>query len=92
MVRLPKAEAPSKELIVQVAALKEEVDARELTSRLQHENFQAFVGTLPIDSFYRVMLGPYPDETSARIVLGKLKKAGYDSFIRRESVAQRLGS
>jgi cell division septation protein DedD len=90
--RLPKAEAPGKKLIVQVAALTEEVDARELTSRLRHENFQAFVGTLPVDSFYRVMLGPFADQASARIVLGKLKKAGYNSFIRRESVAERLGS
>jgi sporulation related protein len=91
-VRLPKPEARRTELVVQVAALKEEGDARELTDRLRHQNFQAFVGTLPVDSFYRVMLGPYADEASARIVLGKLKKAGFDSFIRRESVAERLGS
>ncbi len=93
-VRLSKANAVGKELIVQVAALKEEADARELTDKLRQENFQAFVGTLPVDSFYRVMLGPYPDEASARVVLDKLKKAGFNSFIRRESVAvaERLGS
>jgi cell division septation protein DedD len=91
-VRLPKPEGRRTELVVQVAALKEEGDARELTDQLRHKNFQAFVGTLPVDSFYRVMLGPYADEASARIVLGKLKKAGFDSFIRRESVAERLGS
>ena len=90
--QLAKPEAHGKELIVQVAALKGEADARELTSRLRQENFQAFVGTLPSDSFYRVMLGPYTDEASARNVLSKLKKAGYDSFIRRESGAERLGS
>jgi cell division septation protein DedD len=90
--RLPKTEAGGKELIVQVAALKDEADARELSDKLRHENFQAFVGTLPVDSFYRVMLGPYADEASARIVLGKLKKAGFDSFIRRGSVTERLGS
>ena len=91
-VPLPKPEARRTELVVQVAALKEEGDARELTDQLRHKNFQAFVGTLPVDSFYRVMLGPYADAASARIVLGKLKKAGFDSFIRRESVAERLGS
>jgi cell division septation protein DedD len=91
-VRLPKPGARRTELVVQVAALKEEGDARELTDQLRHKNFQAFVGTLPVDSFYRVMLGPYADEASARIVLGKLKRAGFDSFIRRESVAERLGS
>ena len=87
-----KPEATGKELIVQVAALREEVDARELSSKLNHENFQAFVGTLPVDSFYRVILGPFSDEASARVVLGKLKKAGYNSCIRRESIAERLGS
>ena len=91
-VRLPKPEARHTGLVVQVAALKEEGDARELSDQLRHKNFQAFVGTLPVDSFYRVMLGPYADEASARIVLGKLKRAGFDSFIRRESVAERLGS
>ncbi len=91
-VRLAKPEARRTELVVQVAALKEEGDARELTDQLRQKNFQAFVGTLPVDSFYRVMLGPYADQASARIVLDKLKKAGFDSFIRREPVAERLGS
>jgi hypothetical protein len=90
--RVPKSAVRGRELVVQVAALKEEADARELTDRLRKENFEAFVGTLPIDAFYRVMLGPYPDEASARVVLGKLKRAGFNSFIRRESAAERLGS
>jgi hypothetical protein len=92
--RPPRPEVAGTELVVQVAALTEEVEARKLSDRLRQENFQAFVGTLPVDSFYRVMLGPYPNAASARIVLGKLKKAGFNSFIRRESVAvaERLGS
>lgn len=90
--RQPKPEARRTQLVVQVAALKQEGDARELSDQLRQKNFQAFVGTLPVDSFYRVMLGPYEDAASARIVLDKLKKAGFDSFIRRESVAERLGS
>jgi SPOR domain/PilZ domain len=91
-VQLAKPEAPRKELVLQVAALTQEVDARELTNRLRQKNFEAFVGTLPVDSYYRVMLGPYEDVASARIVLDKLKKAGFNSFIRRESGAERLGS
>ena len=91
-VRIPRPEVARTRLVVQVAALRAEGDARELTNRLRQENFQAFVGTLPEDSFYRVMLGPYTDEASARVVLGKLKRAGFDSFIRREPVAERVGS
>lgn len=92
--RPSKPQARGTELIVQVAALAEESEARKLTDRLRQENFQAFVGTLPADSYYRVMLGPYADEVSARTVLGKLKKAGFNSFIRREpiAVADQLGS
>jgi len=90
--RVPKPKAPAGQLVVQVAAVKAEADARELTNTLRRENFEAFVGTLPVDSLYRVLLGPYADEASARTVLDKLKKAGFNSFIRRDSGAERLGS
>jgi cell division septation protein DedD len=91
-VRLPKISTARGELVVQVAALTQESDARELTDKLRKENFQAYVGTFPADSFYRVMLGPYPDAASALDVRGKLKKAGFNSFIRRESAGERAGS
>ena len=87
----PKQEIRRGDLVVQVAALTQEADARQLTEKLRQENFQAFVGTFPADSYYRVMLGPYADAASARVVLGKLKKAGFSSFIRRESDAERVG-
>lgn len=90
--RVPQSKAPAAKLVVQVAAVKTEADARELTNTLRRENFEAFVGTLPVDSLYRVMLGPYADEASARTVLDRLKKAGFNSFIRRDSGAERLGS
>jgi cell division septation protein DedD len=88
----PKPESRGKKLVVQVAAVKAEADARVLTNTLRQKNFEAFVGTLPVDSLYRVMLGPYADQASARVVLDKLKKAGFNSFIRREAGAERLGS
>ena len=90
--QVPKPKASAAKLVVQVAAVKAEADARELTNTLRRENFEAFVGTLPVDSLYRVLLGPYTDEASARTVLDKLKKAGFNSFIRRGSGAERLGS
>lgn len=92
IARVPKPQATATRLVVQVAAVKVEADARELTNKLRQENFEAFVGTLPVDSLYRVMLGPYADEASARTVLDRLKKAGFNSFIRRDPGAERLGS
>ena len=71
---------------VQIAALTHEADARKLADTLRRENFQAIVRALPVDSLQRVMLGPYTDVESANITVDKLKKAGFDSFIRRESV------
>jgi cell division septation protein DedD len=87
-----KSRATGKKIFVQVAALTAEAEARELADQLQRENFPAFVRTLPDDSLNRVVLGPYADPASARAELGKLKKAGFDSFIRREPAAQWLGS
>jgi cell division septation protein DedD len=86
--RLRKPLAPGRELVVQVAALTQEVDARKLAETLRHENFPAFVRTPTVDSFYRVLLGPYADEESARIARLKLKRAGFNPFIRHPSVAE----
>jgi cell division septation protein DedD len=89
--RLPKTSSPSKEIVLQVAALSSEADARKMADNLQHENFHAYVRTLPVDSLYRVMLGPYANEESARAAIGKLKKAGFNSFMRRESIVALAG-
>jgi sporulation related protein/PilZ domain-containing protein len=80
------------ELVVQVAALTREADAREMVDSLRHKNFQAFVRTLPADALYRVMLGPYANTTAARLAVDKLKKAGFDSFVRREPGAELSGA
>jgi hypothetical protein len=86
-----KLGAGSKELVVQVAAFAQEEEAQKLVEGLRHENFKAFVHTLPEDSLYRVTLGPYADAASARSSIAKLKKAGHDGFIRREVVLESLG-
>ncbi len=88
----PTHATPGKELVVQVAALKQEAEARELADSLRHKNFQAFVRTLPADPLYRVLLGPYANTTAARTAVDQLKKAGIHSFIRREPAAVLSGS
>lgn len=87
----PKPTARGTELIVQVAALEQEDDARKLAESLRQQNFKASVSTLPIDSLYRVLLGPCPDAASARTLVAKLKKAGFKAFIRREVVSESQG-
>lgn len=84
--------ASGRELVVQVAALKRESDARELADSLRQKNFQAFVRTRPADALYRVMLGPYASTAAARTAVDSLKKAGFDSFVRREPGVELSGS
>jgi cell division septation protein DedD len=80
--RLRKPQASGRELVVQVAAVTQEVDSRKLAESLRYENFPAFVRTPTVDSFYRVLVGPYADVESARIARLKLKRAGFNPFIR----------
>jgi SPOR domain len=81
------------ELVVQVAALTQESEAKDLADTLRRENFQESVRTLPGDSLFRVVLGPYADKMRALSVRTKLKKAGFQAFIRRESsIRQSNGS
>jgi cell division septation protein DedD len=80
------------QLIVQVAALEKEDDARSLAESLRQKNFKASVSTLPGDSLFRVTLGPYQDAASARSLVGKLKKAGIPAFIRREAASGAQGT
>ena len=91
-VRPSTPAASGRELVVQVAALTREADARELADSLRQKNFQAFVRARPADALYRVMVGPYANTAAARVDVDKLKKAGFDSFVRREPGAELSGS
>jgi len=84
----PKLDTSATELLVQVAALTEESGARDLAESLRRENFPASVRVLPVDSLYRVVLGPYTDKVPALSARGKLKRAGFHAFIRREPAAE----
>jgi SPOR domain len=84
----PKLNASGTELLVQVAALTDESGARDLAETLRRENFPAAVRVLPVDSLYRVVLGPYSDKGAALNERGKLHRAGFHAFIRREPAAE----
>jgi cell division septation protein DedD len=87
-----KPAAAGKQLVVQVAALAQEADARKMVEGLRQENFKAFVQASQVDSLYRVTLGPYSDAVSARSSIAKLKKAGFNAFIRREVIIESAGT
>jgi cell division septation protein DedD len=69
-------------LFVQVAAYTDEPHARKLVEILREQHFVAFVRPPAGDLFYRVQLGPYANQESARMTIGQLKRAGFEGFIR----------
>lgn len=74
--------APAEAFVVQVAAVQREADTRVLMESLRDKELPVFVRHSTLDGFYRVLVGPYPDEEAAQITQRELERAGYESFIR----------
>jgi cell division septation protein DedD len=79
---LRKSLPPRGTLIVQVAAFAQEANAHKLVESLRQKNFPAFLSTTDKEGgFYRVQVGPYPDEESVRTALSELGRAGFKPFV-----------
>jgi cell division septation protein DedD len=70
-------------IIVQVAALTRESDAMAMADAVQQKKFPAFVVAPTTDNFYRVQVGPYPDQQSAEAAQRALERAGFKTIIKR---------
>ncbi len=68
--------------VLQVAALRRERNADDLSSSLKKKGFPVIVSTGPTDALYRVVVGPYPDVSSAIRVRNQLKAQDVDGFVR----------
>src|SRR5579863_4798060 len=62
-------------IVLQIAALTHESDALAMADALQQKKFPSFVVTPSADNFYRVQVGPYPDERSAESARAALDHA-----------------
>jgi septal ring-binding cell division protein DamX len=67
---------------LQVAALTKEADAMELATRLQKKKFPAFVLSPQADKYYRVQVGPYPDQKAADAARKGLEDAGFKAIVK----------
>lgn len=67
---------------VQVAALTKESDALELATRLQKKKFPAFVLSPQTDKYYRVQVGPYPDQKAADAARKGIEGAGFKAIVK----------
>lgn len=70
-------------LVLQIAALTHESDALAMADVLQQKKFPSFVVAPTTDNFYRVQVGPYPDQKSAEAARTALDHAGFKAIIKR---------
>jgi DedD protein len=70
-------------IVVQVAALTRESDALAMADTIQQRRFPSFVLTPTTDNFYRVQVGPYPDDKSADAAKHALEQLGFKPIIKR---------
>jgi DedD protein len=70
-------------VVLQVAALRHQSDALAMADVLQQKRFPAFVVTPTNDGWYRVQVGPYPDERAADSAKAKLERAGFKAIVKR---------
>ena len=72
--------APGKPLTVQVAAVKSETEARQLSERLRQRGYAVYVEPIAIPdkgTWYRVRMGEFPSKEFARSTMERLQKDGF---------------
>ena len=70
-------------IVLQIAALNHESDALAMADILQRKKFPSFVVAPTSDSFYRVQVGPYPNEHAAESAQSALERDGFKALIKR---------
>ena len=68
--------------VLQIAALTHQNDALAMADVLQQKKFPAFVVAPTTDNFYRVQVGPYPDQHAAEGAKTALDHAGFLAIIK----------
>jgi DedD protein len=70
-------------IVLQIAAMTHQSDALAMADVLQQKHFPSFVVTPTADNFYRVQVGPYPDERAADSAKAALDRAGFIAIVKR---------
>jgi cell division septation protein DedD len=79
----PPSTPPGK-IVLQVAAVVREDNARALANALKQKGFPAFVSVANADNLFRVQVGPYTDRQSAQPTALALERQGLQVFIRSQ--------
>ncbi|HVJ05843.1 MAG TPA: SPOR domain-containing protein [Candidatus Saccharimonadales bacterium] len=68
--------------LVQIAAVRNQDDARLLSNALQKQQFPVIIAQ-PGDKLFHVQVGPYADIKDAEAIRSRLVSAGYNAFLKR---------
>ncbi len=67
---------------VQVAALTKQADAIAVAQSLQKKKFPAYVISPQGDKYYRVQVGPYPNQKAADAARKSIESAGFKAIVK----------
>ena len=76
-------QAPRGSFTVQVAALTRQADALNVASTLMKKKFPAYVVPPQGDKYYRVQVGPYPNQKAADAARKSIESAGFKAIVKR---------
>jgi cell division septation protein DedD len=76
----PPSRAQDSGLLLQAAAMTDAANANSLADSLRAKKFPAFVSKKEADRFYRVLIGPYPNETALRDARTALAATGLQTI------------
>ena len=68
---------------VQVAALTKQADAMSVAANLQKRKFPAYVVPPQGDKYFRVQVGPYPNQKAADAARKSIESAGFRAIVKR---------
>ncbi len=68
---------------VQVAAFTKQADAMSVASNLQRRKFPAYVVPPQGDKYFRVQVGPYPNQKAAEAARKSIESAGFKGIVKR---------
>jgi cell division septation protein DedD len=81
-VRMTVPKMSANTVLLQVAAVTHQSDALAMADALQRKKFPSFVVAPSGDPYYRVQVGPYPDERAAENARAALDRAGFKAIIK----------
>lgn len=81
-VRMTSPKTAGGNVVLQVAAVTHQGDAMAMADALQRKRFPSYVVAPSGDAYYRVQVGPYPDERAAENARSALDRAGFKAIIK----------